>query len=126
MIIPDWQYPHCGTWCAIHAACSLWGCSFGARPSIVVIFWPGIAEAGTEHERTAVPFTWTVQAPHAAMPQPNLVPVNPSVSRSTHSRGVSSSTSAVRDSPFTSSVICITVPLGLLVVRRFCAFKESG
>jgi hypothetical protein len=26
-------------------------------------------------ERTACPSTWIVQAPHAAMPQPNLVPV---------------------------------------------------
>ena len=35
----------------------------------------------------------TVQAPHCAMPQPYLVPVMPSVSRSTHSSGVSGSTS---------------------------------
>ena len=29
-----------------------------------------------------------VQAPHSAIPQPNLVPVMPSRSRSTQSRGV--------------------------------------
>jgi hypothetical protein len=33
-----------------------------------------------------------VQAPQAATPQPNLVPVRPSVSRSTQSSGVSTST----------------------------------
>ena len=31
---------------------------------------------------------WTVQAPQSAMPQPNLVPVRPSVSRRTQSSGV--------------------------------------
>jgi hypothetical protein len=41
----------------------------------------------------ATPSMCTVQAPHWAMPQPNLVPVKPSVSRSTHSNGVSGSTS---------------------------------
>ncbi|MCY1543555.1 hypothetical protein D9M68_793770 [compost metagenome] len=35
----------------------------------------------------------TVQAPHIAMPQPNLVPVSCKVSRSTHSNGVSAATS---------------------------------
>src|SRR3954447_26239768 len=44
-------------------------------------------------ERMAAPSRCTVQAPHSAMPQPNLVPVMPSTSRSTHSSGVSPSTS---------------------------------
>ena len=35
----------------------------------------------------------TVQAPHWAMPQPNLVPVRPSVSRITQRSGVSGATS---------------------------------
>ena len=43
----------------------------------------------TEQERTAWPLMCTVQAPHMAMPQPNLVPVSRSSSRITHSRGVS-------------------------------------
>ena len=42
------------------------------------------------------------------MPHPNLVPVKPSVSRSTHSSGVSGSTSTVRVCPFTVSVIAMT------------------
>src|SRR5947207_8402459 len=60
---------------------------------MVVIWRPSTALNGTEHERIAVPATWTVQAPHWAMPQPYLVPVSPIVSRSTQRSGVSGSTS---------------------------------
>ena len=45
-----------------------------------------------------------VQAPHSAIPQPNLVPVMPSRSRSTQSRGVSSSTSTLWGVPLTLMV----------------------
>jgi hypothetical protein len=41
-------------------------------------------------ERAGAPSMWTVQAPHCAMPQPNLVPVSFRCSRITHSNGVSS------------------------------------
>ena len=61
-----------------------------ARPSIVTTFLPAARRTGVTHDRTASPSRWTVQAPHRAMPQPNLVPVRPSVSRMTHSSGVSS------------------------------------
>src|SRR5690242_8375284 len=37
------------------------------------------------------------------MPQPNLVPVRPSVSRNTHSMGMSGATSIVRERPFRKS-----------------------
>ncbi len=47
---------------------------------------------GTEHERRSSPLMCTEQAPHCAMPQPYLVPVRPTCSRSTHSSGVSGST----------------------------------
>jgi hypothetical protein len=47
---------------------------------------------------------WTVQAPHSAIPQPNLVPVMPSTSRSTQSRGVSPSTSTLWGVPLTLMV----------------------
>jgi hypothetical protein len=39
--------------------------------------------------------------PQSAMPQPNFVPVMPSTSRNTQSRGVSPSTSTVRSAPLT-------------------------
>ena len=43
------------------------------------------------HDRTASPSTCTVHAPHAPMPQPNLVPVSPSPSRNAQSSGMAGS-----------------------------------
>ena len=56
-------------------------------------------------ERTASPLMWTVQAPHMAMPQPNLVPVMLSVSRRTHSSGISGTASTVCGLPFNVNLI---------------------
>jgi hypothetical protein len=42
----------------------------------------------------------TVQAPQSAMPQPNLVPVIPSVSLKYHSSGIPGATSAFCGFPF--------------------------
>ena len=56
---------------------------------MVVTFFPSTAETGVQHERLGAPSRWTVQAPHWAMPQPYLVPVRPSRSRSTQSSGMS-------------------------------------
>src|SRR5262249_52861292 len=61
-------------------------------------------------ERVATPWTCTVQAPQSAMPQPTLVPVNPSTSRNTHRSGVSPSTSTVRSIPLTLIVVGIVPP----------------
>src|SRR5262244_1985378 len=66
---------------------------------MVVIFAWATADTGTEQERTASPSTWTVHAPHCATPQPYLVPVRPTCSRSTHSSGVSGSTCTSRTRP---------------------------
>jgi hypothetical protein len=55
---------------------------------MVVTSRPSRPPMGSWQERTGSPFRCTVQAPHWAMPQPNLVPVMPSVSRSTQRRGV--------------------------------------
>jgi hypothetical protein len=46
-------------------------------------------------ERVATPSTCTVQAPHSAMPQPNVGLVMPSTSRYTQRSGVSPSTSTL-------------------------------
>ncbi len=43
---------------------------------MVVTWRPTAALTGVEHERTAWPSRWTVQAPHWASPQPNFVPVS--------------------------------------------------
>ncbi len=66
---------------------------------MVVILRPTSEPMGEMHERRASPSTWTVQAPHWAMPHPNLVPVRPSTSRSAHSRGMLGSASTWRSAP---------------------------
>jgi hypothetical protein len=62
---------------------------------MVVIFLSPTAATGKTHERTAAPSRCTVQAPHWAMPQPNFVPVRPTRSRKTHSKGMSGGASTV-------------------------------
>src|SRR5258708_3243518 len=62
-------------------------------------------------EHVAVPSIWTVQAPHSAWPQPNLVPVMPSTSRRTQRSGVSPSTSTLRCLPLISMVKAMAIPL---------------
>src|SRR5262245_45643011 len=92
MICPGWQYPHSGTSPSRHAICS-GCCALGESPSIVVRSFPAAWLTGCEHERTALPFTCTVHDQHSPIPHPYFVPVSPIVSRITHSRGVSGSTS---------------------------------
>src|SRR5258708_37446384 len=104
MICPDWQYPHCGTSSSIHAFCS--GCDRSAdSPSIVVTCFPSARDTGATQERMACPSRCTVHAPQSAIPQPNFVPVNPSESRSTHSKGVDGSTSTWTGFPFTKKLV---------------------
>ena len=61
--------------------------------SMVVIFLPSAADTGVTQERIGWPSRCTVQAPHRATPQPNLVPVRPDHVAQAHSRGMSSGTS---------------------------------
>src|SRR5215475_5745892 len=68
---------------------------------MVVIFLLATEFNGTWQERVATPSMCTVQAPHWAMPQPYLVPVMPSVSRSTQRSGVRGSALAWTDLPLT-------------------------
>src|SRR5262249_13639279 len=75
---------------------------------MVVICLPSAALTGITQERTALPSTCTVHAPHCAMPQPYLVPVRPTCSRIAHSRGVLALTSTSMDLP--------------LIVKRTIAF----
>src|SRR6202042_901501 len=104
MICPDWQYPHCGTSISIQACCR--GCvRSGESPSMVVIFLPSARETGATQERTASPSICTVQAPQRAIPQPNLVPVSCSESRSTQSSGVDGGSSTETGLPFTVNEI---------------------
>src|SRR6266511_2329094 len=94
-----------------------------ASPSMVSTLWPAAAETGTEQERTGSPFRCTVQAPHWAMPQPNLGPFTSSTSRNTQSKGISGSTSALRFLPLTVSSIIWDL-LGLSVMQ-YCKSRFS-
>ena len=68
---------------------------------MVVTDLPSTIATGVTQARIACPSTCTVQAPHAAMPQPNLVPVSLRWSRSTHSSGVFALMSTSLRSPLT-------------------------
>src|SRR6266581_7647224 len=115
MIMPDWQYPHCGTSSSIQASCT--GCvPSGDKPSMVVTALPAAAETGTLQERTGLPSMCRVQAPHWAMPQLNLVPVSPRESRITQSSGVSGATSTECRTPFTVRFTAIAFPRPLDLV----------
>src|SRR4051794_10491016 len=72
----------------------------GERPSMVVTVLLATLETGVTQARTGCPLRCTVQAPHNDMPQPNLVPVMPSVSRRTHNSGIAGATSTVWALPF--------------------------
>src|SRR3974390_2963846 len=65
---------------------------------------------GTTQLRVSLPFTCTVQAPQAATPQPNFVPVRFSSSRITQRSGASGSTSRPGTMPFTIKRIPTTHP----------------
>src|SRR3984893_12378283 len=56
---------------------------------MVVTRRPSTAAIGTMQLLAGMPSICMVHAPHAPMPQPNLLPVRPSCSRTTHSNGTS-------------------------------------
>src|ERR1700685_2639183 len=76
---------------------------------MVVTDFPAASDSGIEHERTASPSICTVQAPQAAMPQPNLVPVSLRCSRNTQSSGGSGAASTSCRCPLT-----VKATIGLL------------
>ena len=77
---------------------------------MVVTFLPATSDIVVWQERTALPSTWTVQAPHRPEPQPNLVPVSLRCSRTTQSSGVSASTSTLCAVPLTVNATAIAYP----------------
>src|SRR5262249_32984983 len=70
--MPAMQYPHCAACSSMNAFCRGWGLLTDPRLSSVVMRAFTTARAGVTQERTGLPSTRTVQAPHCAMPQPNL------------------------------------------------------
>src|ERR1700755_2690663 len=91
-IWPDWHQPHCTTSSSLHAACTALP-ALVSSPSMVVICLPSRLAAGVTHARVGLPSTSTVHAPHAATPQPNLVPVSFRASREYQSSGMSAAPS---------------------------------
>ena len=74
---------------------------------MVVTDLPAAAATGVTQDRTGWPSTCTVQAPHSAMPQPNLVPTRSRWSRRTQRSGVSPSASTCRLAPLILSSITV-------------------
>src|SRR5579871_6259973 len=83
---------------------------------MVVTDLPETKETGMAQERTASPSICTVQAPQAAMPQPNLVPVIFRCSRSTHKSGVLAS--AIVTSLRSPLTVIVSVTIGRLPASR--------
>jgi hypothetical protein len=77
---------------------------------------PAAAAIGVTQLRIAFPSMCTVQAPHNAIPQPNLVPVRPSTSRRNQSSGISGLPPKRCSVPFTYNRII--VHLGWFVFER--------
>ena len=71
---------------------------------MVVIDLPLASLIVVTQDRTASPSRWMVQAPQAATPQPNFVPVRPSSSRRYQSSGIDGSPSNVCSCPLTFKV----------------------
>src|SRR6202000_2259343 len=63
------------------------------------------------------PSRWMVQAPHIAIPQPNLVPCRPATSRIAHNNGMAGSASSVMLWPFKRNVVDMMTPRAIGAVR---------
>src|SRR5580704_4182136 len=86
---------------------------------MVVTFLLATSESCVWHERTALPSTWTVQAPHNPAPQPNFVPVSLRCSRTIHSNGVSGSASTLTGLPLRlNATVVMRLSLGVSVIAR--------
>src|SRR3989449_224145 len=87
------------------ARCSGWSLAIVPSPSSVVMAPFAAADTGTEQERTDLPSSSTVQAPHWASPQPNFGPFSSRSLRRTYRSGVSGATDDTRRvAPFTRNV----------------------
>src|SRR5215472_6207622 len=68
---------------------------------MVTMGLPAAAEKGVRHDRTALPSSSTVHAPHWPSPHPYFVPVSCSLSRRTQSSGSSEGALTCCSFPFT-------------------------
>src|ERR1041384_3912764 len=78
-------------------------------------------------ERTALPSTCTVHAPHRPEPQPNLVPVSLRCSRTTQSNGVLASTSTLAAVPLTVNATAMRfLPWVMVDARRVAPLSGTN
>ena len=114
MIMPGVQNPHCRPCFSQNAFCI--GCSTSpvASPSIVVMLAPSAWTASIVHDLMAMPFTWTVHAPHWLVSQPTCVPVMSRSSRRAWTSNRLGSTSSSRCVPLTTNAMCSLTGLNLL------------
>src|SRR5216683_7608457 len=87
---------------------------------MLVTLAPLIVSANSVHDFTALPSTWTTQAPHCDVSQPTWVPVSRRCSRRNCTRRVRGSTSPVTALPFT--VIATADMAFLLEIRPKASF----
>src|SRR5258708_543993 len=78
---------------------------------MVVTDLPCTLDTGVRQENVRPPSMCTMQAPHWPAPQPNLVPVSLSSSRSTHRRRVLCGASTLTGLPLTLNLIAMMAPL---------------
>src|SRR5579871_2701794 len=84
---------------------------------------PSAITASVVHDLTALPSTWTTQAPHCDVSQPTWVPVNRRFSRRNCTSKVRESTLAFTGLPFTIMEI-LAIP-GSPRLRRRCPATQS-
>src|SRR3979490_2868793 len=98
------------------ARCSGGGLAVVPGPSSVVMAPFAAADTGTEQERTDLPSSSTVHAPHWASPQPNFGPFSSRSLRRTYRSGVSGATEETfRAAPFTRNVMS-----AMILLRGLC------
>src|SRR5262245_4433698 len=78
----------------------------------MVVTLPSTCQANTVQDFTALPSTWTTQAPHCEVSQPTWVPVRRRFSRRYCTRRVRGSTSPLTGLPFT---VIATAAMGNLL-----------
>ena len=101
--MPGVQKPHCIAPPSTNARCTGCICRRGASPSTVVTDRPTTSAIGTTQARASAPSISTLHAPHAASPQPYLVPVSPRSSRSQPNRWRPATSPARRSTPLTTT-----------------------
>ena len=91
---------------------------------MVVMGLLATALMGVTHERMASPSICTVHAPQTEMPQLYLVPVKPMISRITHNKGMSASTSRLYCLPLTVMEYILQILIREWIGILACKFQR--